>query len=119
MYIILQGSTFPPGGVVFFTIVSLNTLAFVLGEVKAEDGQMHVHAILCSRKYVRSSSVGPMDALTVEPPYVDMMATSSVTVTETLFLVPKSILSFNLKENGFMKILGASKSLNGISTLKY
>ena len=45
---------------------------------------------------MRPSSVGSMAASAVEPPSVEMTATSSVTVTVTLFLVPNSILSFNL-----------------------
>ena len=40
---------------------------------------------------MRPSSVGPMAAFAVEPPSVEMTATSSVTVTVTLFLVPNSI----------------------------
>ena len=51
------------------------------------------------------SSVGPTDASAVEPPSVDIMATFEVTVTATLFLLPNSLLSFNIEENGFMKIL--------------
>ena len=47
-----------------------------------------------------------------------MTATLSVTVTVTLFLVTNSLLSFNLEENGSMKILRASYSFNGISKLK-
>ena len=59
-----------------------------------------------------------MAAQAVEPTYVEMTATLSVTVTVTLFLVTNSLLSFNLEENGSMKILRASYSLNGISKLK-
>ena len=57
---------------------------------------------------MKPSYFGLMSALAAELPFVDMTATSSVTVTATLFLVPDSILSFNLEENGFMKILRAS-----------
>ena len=57
---------------------------------------------------MRPSSVGLMDASAVEPPSVGMMATSAITVTSTLFLVPNSLLSFNLEENGFIKILRPS-----------
>ena len=63
---------------------------------------------------MQPSSVGPMDVLAVEPPSIEMEATLAVTVTETLFLVPNSIISFNLEENGFMKILRSSYILNGI-----
>ena len=69
---------------------------------KTDDGQTHVHATFCRRTYMRLSSVGLMSASVVEPPYVGMMATSEVTVIETLFLVPNSLLSFNLEENGFI-----------------
>ena len=65
---------------------------------------------------MQPSSVGLIAALAVEPPSVGMMATSTVTVTSTLFLVPNSLLSFNLEENGFMKILRPSWRLNAIST---
>ena len=51
---------------------------------------------------MRPSSVGSMDALEVEPPSFGMMATLSITVTKTLFLVPNPLLSFNLEENGFI-----------------
>ena len=54
---------------------------------------------------MRPSSVGMMAALEVEPPSVGMMDILVVTVTSTFFLVPNSILSFNLVENSFMKIL--------------
>ena len=54
------------------------------------------------------SSVGLMDASAVEPTSNEMTATSAVTVTSTLFLVPNSLLSFNREENGFIKILRAS-----------
>ena len=57
---------------------------------------------------MQPSSVGPMAALAVEPPSVEMTATSAVTLTATIFLVPNSLLSFNLEENGFMKILQTS-----------
>ena len=57
---------------------------------------------------MRPSYVGLMSELVVEPPSVVIMATSAVTVTETLFLVPNSLLFFNLEENGFMKILRSS-----------
>ena len=57
-----------------------------------------------------------MAALAVEPLFVYITTTSTVTVKETLFLVPNSLLSFNLEGNGFMSILQASYSLNGIST---
>ena len=50
---------------------------------------------------MRTSSVGLMAASAVEPPSVEMMATLAVTVTSTLFIVPNSLLSFNLEENGF------------------
>ena len=63
---------------------------------------------------MQPSSVGPMDVSAVEPPSIEMEATLAVTVTETLFLVPNSIISFNLEENGFMKILRSSYILNGI-----
>ena len=49
-----------------------------------------------------------MAASAVEPPSVDITATLTVIVTATIFLVPNSLLSFNLEENGFMKILRAS-----------
>ena len=39
-------------------------------------------------------------------------------LTATLFIVHNSLLPFNLEENGFMKILRASYSLNILSTLK-
>ena len=58
------------------------------------------------------SSVGLMAASAVEPSSVGMMDTSAVTATANLFLVPNSLLSFNLEENGFMKILQASYNLN-------
>ena len=61
-----------------------------------------------SRTYMRISSVWPMVALSVEQPSFDMTDTSAVIVTETLFLVPNPILSFNPEESGFMKILRAS-----------
>ena len=57
---------------------------------------------------MKTSSVGTMAALEVEPPSVEMIATSAVTVTSTLLLVPNSLLSFKLEENVFMKILRAS-----------
>ena len=62
---------------------------------------MHVHAIFFKRAYLRPSSVGPMAVLAVEPPSVGMMSTSAVTVTETLFLVPNPLLSFNPEEKRF------------------
>ena len=46
--------------------------------------------------YMRSSSVGSMNASAVELLFVDMTDTLAVTVTATLFLVPNSLLSFNL-----------------------
>ena len=49
-----------------------------------------------------------MAASEVEPSYVEMMDTSAVSVTATLFLVPNSLLYFNLEENGFMKIIRLS-----------
>ena len=49
---------------------------------------------------MRLPSVGPMAASAVEPPSIEMTATLSVTVTETLFLVLNSLLSFDLEENG-------------------
>ena len=49
-----------------------------------------------------------MDESAVEPSSVGMMDTSAVTATANLFLVPNSLLSFNLEENGFMKILRTS-----------
>ena len=55
------------------------------------------------------SSVGLMAASSVEQSSVEMTATLAVTVTETLFLVPNSLFSFNLEEKGFMKILQAYK----------
>ena len=64
-----------------------------------------------------SSSVSMMALSSVEPPSVDMTDTSEVTVTAILFLLPNSLLSFNLNENGFMKRLRASYSLNRISTI--
>ena len=57
---------------------------------------------------MRLSYVVLMAELAVEPSYVGIIATLSVTATETLFLVPNSILSFNEEENGFMKILQPS-----------
>ena len=51
--------------------------------------------------YMRSSSVGSMNASVVELLFVDMTDTLAVTVTATLFLVPNSLLSFNIEENGF------------------
>ena len=56
---------------------------------------------------MRPSSVGTMDASAVEPPSIEMTAKSAVTVKSTIFLLPNSLLSFNLEENGFMKILRA------------
>ena len=56
---------------------------------------------------MRPSSVGPMAASAVEPPPLEITATSVVTVKSTIFLLPNSLLSFNLEENGFMKILRA------------
>ena len=44
-----------------------------------------------------------MDASEVEPQSVEMTATSEVTVTATLFLVPNSLLSFNLEETVLWK----------------
>ena len=49
-----------------------------------------------------------MAALAIELSYVGIMDTSAVTVTTTLFLVPNSLLTFNLEENSFMKILQTS-----------
>ena len=49
-----------------------------------------------------------MAALAVEPPCVEITATLAVPVAATSFLVLNSLLSFNLEENGFMKILRAS-----------
>ena len=49
-----------------------------------------------------------MDASAIEPSSVGMMTISAVSVTETLFLVTNSLLSFNIEENGFMKILPPS-----------
>ena len=48
-----------------------------------------------------------MAALAVEPLFVYITTTSTVTVKETLFLVTNSLSSFNLEGNGFMKILRA------------
>ena len=77
-------------------------------KLKTDDGQMHVHAIFFSRTCMRPSSAGPMVASAVEPPSVDMKTTSAVNVTSTIFLVPNSLLYFNLEENDFMKILQTS-----------
>ena len=52
-------------------------------KLKTDYGQTHVDATFCRRTYMR-------------PPSVGMMATSAVTVTATLFIVPKSLLSFYL-----------------------
>ena len=68
---------------------------------------------------MRLSYVGLMSESEVEPPSVEMTAALAVTVTATIFPVPYSLLSFNLEENGFMKLLRASYSLNGISTAQY
>ena len=57
---------------------------------------------------MRPLSVRLMAALVVEPSSVEMMATSAVSVTATLFLVPNSLLSFNIEGNGFVKILRLS-----------
>ena len=46
-----------------------------------DDGQTHVHAVFWNCTYMRLSSVGTMDALSVEPPYVEMTTTLKVTVT--------------------------------------
>ena len=54
---------------------------------------------------MRPSSVGMMVASAFEPPSVGMMASSAVTVTAIIFLVLNSLLSFNLEEICFMKIL--------------
>ena len=58
--------------------------------------------------YMLPSYVRKMAALSVELPSVEITATFEVTVTATLFLIPNSLLSFNLEENGFIKILRAS-----------
>ena len=58
--------------------------------------------------YMQPSYVVPTDALSVEPPYVEMTDKLAVTVTTNLFLVHNSLLSFNIEENGFMKIIQAS-----------
>ena len=52
----------------------------MLGEVKKRT--------VYRRTYMRPLSVKFMAALSVEPSSIEMMATSSVDVTETLFLVP-------------------------------
>ena len=88
----------------------------VLGEFKTDDGQTQVHATVWRRTYMRPLSVGLMDAWIVKPSSVGMMATLAATVTSTIFLVPNSLLSFNLKENSLMKKLQPSQRLNGIST---
>ena len=77
-------------------------------KLKTDDGQTNVHAIFWSHTYIRPSSVGPMAASAVEPPSVEITTTLAVTITATLFIVPNSLLSFNLEENGFMNILRAS-----------
>ena len=59
-----------------------------------------VYARICE-----PSSVGMMAASALEPSSVGNMDTSSVTKTSNLFLVPNSLLSFNLEGNSFMKIL--------------
>ena len=46
---------------------------------------------------MRPSSVGLISASVVEPSSVGMMTTLAVTATATLFLVPNSLLSFNLE----------------------
>ena len=69
---------------------------------------MHVHAIFWRRTYTLPSFVGLMAALEVEPLSVGMMDTLAVTETATIFLVPNSLLYFNLEENDFMKILQTS-----------
>ena len=61
---------------------------------------MHVHADFFKRTYMQPSSIGLMAASAVDPPSVWMMAAFTVTVTATLFIVPNSLLSFNLEENG-------------------
>ena len=53
------------------------------------------------------SSVGMMAASAFEPSSFGMMDTSAVTETANVFLIPNSLLSFNLEENGFMEILQA------------
>ena len=57
---------------------------------------------------MRPLSVGLMSALAVKQSSVGMMATVEVTATAITFLVPNSLLSFNIEENGFMKILRPS-----------
>ena len=57
---------------------------------------------------MRPLSVGLMSALAVKQSSVGMMATAEVTATAITFLVPNSLLSFNIEENGFMKILRPS-----------
>ena len=76
-----------------------------------DNGQKYIHMIFWRRTYMRPSSVGLVAALAVEPPSVEMTATSAVTLTATIFLVPNSLLSFNLEENGFMKILRKSSKV--------
>ena len=78
---------------------------------------MHIHATVWEHTYMRSLSVELMDASSVELSSVRMMDTSAVSVTATLCLIPYSHLSFNLEENGFMKILRASRRLKVISTV--
>ena len=72
---------------------------------------------LLGRMYMRPLSSRLMATYEVEPSSVEMMDTSAAAVTETLSLVPNSRLSFNLEENGLMKILQLSQGLNGASTM--
>ena len=77
-------------------------------KLKTDNRQTHVHSIFFICTYMQPSSVGPMAALTVEPLSVEITVASEVTVTANLFLVPNSLLSFNLEGYSFMKILQAS-----------
>ena len=63
----------------------------MLGEVKTENGQTHVHATVLRRTYMRPLSVGLTAELAVKPSFVEMMATLAVTETGTLFLVHNSL----------------------------
>ena len=54
---------------------------------------------------MRPSSIGMMAELAVETPSVRITATLEVDVAATLFIVPNSLLSFNIQGNGFMKIV--------------
>ena len=77
----------------------------MLGEVKTNDEQTHVHANFWRCTYMQPSSIGMMAELAVETPSVRITATLEVDVAATLFIVPNSLLSFNLQGNGFMKIV--------------